>query len=407
MKNICKKIVGIFLALIIAFNINISFAVTQSEINSQKQQQAENNDKKEELESEKEKITEEKNEVQEEVNQLNSQIEDYQSQIASLESQISEANSKIEQAEAELAKNQEEYDKQQETLQQRMVAMYEAGDTSYLDFILNSESLTDFISNYYLVSEITEYDTELLEKLQSQKEAIETNKKQIEDSKQELTTAKANKESVTTQLQSTKSEKDAKVAELSSEEQEIQEEINSLIQYNAQISQEIKAAEEKYAAQLAALKAQQTSSSSGGSGSSSSSGGTSAYTGTGTFIKPVNSGSISAGWYYPSGSFHGAVDYSVPSGTPVYASAAGVVIKAVNLTYSYGTHVVIQHTNGMQTWYAHGSSLVVSAGQTVSQGQLIMYSGNSGHSTGAHLHFEMRVAPYNYTSNLVNPLNYL
>ena len=198
-----------------------------------------------------------------------------------------------------------------------------------------------------------------------------------------------------------RSEKSKKVAQLSSEEKQVQEQLQELQDYNAKISKEIKAAEEKYKRELEALKQQQNNGSSG-----------SAFTGTGTFIKPVNTGSITAGWRYSSGALHAAVDYGVPVGTPVYASAAGVVIKTANLNYSYGTYVVLQHTNGMQTWYAHGSSLKVSEGQTVSKGQLIMLSGNSGNSHGAHLHFEMRTSPYSYGSssnpgNRVNPLNYL
>jgi murein DD-endopeptidase MepM/ murein hydrolase activator NlpD len=113
--------------------------------------------------------------------------------------------------------------------------------------------------------------------------------------------------------------------------------------------------------------------------------------------------------YYSSGSYHGALDYGVSAGTPVYAAATGVVIKTANLTSSYGTYVVIQHANGLQTWYAHGTSgsITVSEGQTVSKGQQIMLSGNTGHSTGPHLHFEVRVSPYNYSNCRVDPRNYM
>lgn len=73
---------------------------------------------------------------------------------------------------------------------------------------------------------------------------------------------------------------------------------------------------------------------------------------------------------------------------------------------SYGYYIKIKHYNGLYTLYAHGSSLVAKVGQEVKQGQLIMYSGNTGNSTGPHLHFEVRVAPGGY-NNRVNPLNYL
>ena len=133
---------------------------------------------------------------------------------------------------------------------------------------------------------------------------------------------------------------------------------------------------------------------------------------------PISGGTLTADGYYPSsGKFHGAVDWGVASGTPVYAAADGVVMLTANLSGSYGTYVVIRHANGLQSYYAHGTkgSITVSPGQTVKQGQKIMLSGNTGNSSGPHLHFEVRKSPYNYKSNAtaygqdsrVNPFNYM
>ena len=90
---------------------------------------------------------------------------------------------------------------------------------------------------------------------------------------------------------------------------------------------------------------------------------------------------------------YNAVDYGMPVGSPLSAAAAGTVIVS-NFGYNggYGNYVKIQHSNGTQTVYAHMSDLAVSVGQTVTQGQLIGYSGNTGKSTGPHLHFEIRGA---------------
>ena len=116
--------------------------------------------------------------------------------------------------------------------------------------------------------------------------------------------------------------------------------------------------------------------------------------------------------YYSSGRYHGAIDYGVPIGTTVYAAADGVVLSATHLTTSYGNYIVIQHANGLRTWYAHGNGVFyVSPGDTVSKGQPIMQSGNSGNSTGPHLHFEVRVPPYNYSysgnDSRRDPRNYM
>ena len=287
--------------------------------------------------------------------------------------------------------------------------MQEEGDTSYLDFILKSSSLTDMISNFYLSSEVANADIELINKIDNEKKEVEKAKTELEDSKRDLDTSKAEKQGVSTQLQAAKNEKSAQVAKLSDDQKQIEEELDELQEANKQIQKEINANVAKYQAQIAALNKKNNSSSKNNSSNNSGNSGNYNGGGSGVLARPVASGSITAGMYYPSGSYHGAIDYGVSAGTPVYAAADGVVIKTANLTTSYGTYVVIQHANGLQTWYAHGTSgsICVSEGQTVSRGQQIMKSGNSGHSTGAHLHFEVRVAPYNYNTCRVNPTNYM
>lgn len=404
MKKICIKLIAINIVFIMLLS-TVTFAVSNSEINKQKNQQKEIkneiNEKKDELED----IKEEKSETIAEVDNLTDKISSVQEEIDSLNSKVDELNASIKESEKKLSEAQEDYTKQDELLKQRLVSMYEAGETTYLDILLSSNDFTDLISNWFLASELASYDTEMLEKIDNQKKEIEDTKNKLEESKSELQAAKSSKQAKTNELKQTKDEKNKKVAQLSSEEKQVQEQLQELQDYNAKISSEIKAAEERYKKQLEELKKQEEQNNGGSTGGSIN-------TGKGTFIKPVNSGTITAGWRYSSGALHAAVDYGVPVGTPVYASAAGVVIKTASLNYSYGTYVVIQHTNGMQTWYAHGSALKVSQGQTVSQGQLIMLSGNSGNSHGPHLHFEMRTSPYSYGSssnpgNRVNPLNYL
>jgi murein DD-endopeptidase MepM/ murein hydrolase activator NlpD len=91
---------------------------------------------------------------------------------------------------------------------------------------------------------------------------------------------------------------------------------------------------------------------------------------------------------------YNGVDYGMPIGTQIFASAAGTVLISKSTGYNggYGGYVVIKHNNGTQTLYSHLSNTTVSVGQTVTQGQLIGYSGNTGKSTGPHLHFEVRGA---------------
>lgn len=126
-----------------------------------------------------------------------------------------------------------------------------------------------------------------------------------------------------------------------------------------------------------------------------------------TYIKPISGGIISSGYGSRSislkgaTSYHRAIDWATPTGTPVYASCGGTVAKA-GWGSGYGYVVYINHEDGRQTRYAHLSKVLVSAGQTVKQGERIALSGSTGVSTGPHLHFEMLI-----NGTQVNPLNYL
>ena len=413
MKNVLKNVIGVVVIGLMLIYPNLSLAETESELKSQ---QNANNEKIEEAKDKKEEVTAEKNQTIDEVNKISDQITDYQSQINSLDAQIDETNTKIEEQTQKLQEAEEQYNQQQDTLNTRIVALYEAGETSYLDVLLSSDSVTDFISNYYLVSEIAECDLELLDQINNQKIEIENTKKEIESTKQQLATAKADKERVSQELQAKRDEKNTYVAQLSQEEQDIEAQIAELQQANVQIDRDIAAAREAARKKLEEEQKKQNqnnggSNNSGGSGNSSSGGGISNPSTSG-FIYPVPSGyaTITTGMYYSNGSYHGAVDFGTGgiSGQPVYAVADGVVITAKALTTSYGNYIIIMHRDGLYTLYAHGQagSIAVSQGQYVKQGQQIMRVGNTGNSFGAHLHFEVRTGNGLY-SDRVDPRPYL
>lgn len=421
MKSIFQKLIGMALISILLASTNVALAATQADINS-------NQKKIDEAEEKQKQVESDKTEAMKQVESINSKIDDYETQISDLDSKITDANTKIKEEEKKLAQAEQDYKEQEELIKKRMVAVYTSGDTSYLDVLLSSKNLTDFISSYYLVSEVTKMDAELLDKIQKQKEEIETAKKEIENNKDTLTASKTEKENVNNQLKTAKTEKDKYVAQLSDQEKELEQEIQQLKQDNAKIANEIKQAEIAYKKQLEELKKQQeaansqknnnsNNSSNSNSGKNNNSGSFTTPTGSGYFMKPVSGGSISTNGYYSTGKFHGAIDYAISSGSPVYAAAAGVVMITDNLTSSYGTYVVIRHANGMQSYYGHGTrgSICVSPGQIVKKGQQIMLSGSTGNSSGPHLHFELRTAPYSYKysakaygqDSRVNPLNYM
>ncbi len=414
MKKIFGKILGGF--IIIIFVLQFHVMVYADEIKDLQNQQASNEEKMKDVENQKDQVTQEKSETLKQVEAIESEIADYESQINELDTKISDLNNQITDAESKINQKQEDYDKQQELLEKRLVATYEAGETSFLDVLLSSKSLTDLISRYYMVSQVAEADMHLMESIENEKKEIEEAKTTLEQSKQELDTSKAEKESKSVQLQSAKAEKDAYVSQLSSEEQNLQQQIDELEEANKSIDAEIKQKQEEIKKLLAQQK---PSSGSGSSGSSSSGSGSSGSSSTGGgavsssgFIYPVPSAysRITTYMYYSSGQYHGAVDFGSAgiNGQPVYAVADGVVVTAKALNYSYGNYIIIAHYNGLYTLYAHGQagSIRVSEGQYVSQGQQIMNVGSTGNSTGPHLHFEVRTSPGLY-DNRVNPVNYL
>ena len=386
-----KKIVSIFLIALI-MSSSIVFAVTQSEIDNLKSNSSQIGDKIKEAEEKQEEVEEKITEATKQIQELTSKINDYQNQIDELDSQLSDLEDSIEKTQNELDEAEKKYTEQEEALKARIVAQYEAGETTYLDVVLGGGSLLDMISNWKIASEIAEMDNRLLDQIEENKMKIEEAKKTLETNKEQVEALKESKEKTKSALKDSQSQKQAQVSELNEEEQLLQEQIDQLNEENAAIERELRQKERAYQEQLNRLNS--------GNYSSSASGEIMSTGGSGTLQRPLANGVgvITATMYYSSGSYHGALDYGVPVGTTVYAAADGVVLHAGWSSGGYGYYVCIQHSNGLRTYYAHGcGTFYVSEGDIVSRGQAIMLSGNTGRSTGPHLHFEVRVAPYTWS----------
>ena len=402
MKKRLSMILGVLITIVLLMN-HVEVLAKSAEQEELENEKSKVDSQIKEAQEKQEQLEAEKSETMKTVESLITQISSVQKEVDELESKISDLQTEISSRERDIEQKEEEYNEQEKLLDARIVALYKSGDTSYLDVLLTSSSITDFLAKYYMAEELINYDKELMQSIKQQKSDRETEKAQLEADKKELDTSLAQTEQKKTSLKSLKNEKEDYVAQLTAEEKEVQEEIEELEEENRKIANEIKEAQIRYQKQLEELK--------NNSGSSSS------QSGSGYFIRPVSSGPITATAYYSSGKFHGAVDYGVSVGTPVKAAADGVVMTTKNLSSSYGTYVVIQHANGLQTYYAHGKSgsISVEPGEIVKQGQQIMLSGNTGNSSGPHLHFEVRKSPYNYSysakaygqDSRVDPLQYL
>lgn len=402
MKKILLKLIGIVITIVLCMQNTILYALSEKE--ELENEKAKINSQLEEAEKKQEELEKQKSQAMKAVESLISQISTSEDEINELKNKISNLQNQIKEKEVGIQQKQEEYTEQEKLLDTRVIAMYKNGNSSYLELLLTSSDMSDFLAKYYSASELIECDKELIQTTKEQKAQIEAEKIELENNKRELDNSLSTAEQKNKELESLKGQKETQAQKLTAEEKEIQKEIEELEAENKKIANEIKEAEKRYQKQLEALKNNSNSSSSSA--------------GSGFFMRPVSGGYVSANGYYPSsGKYHGAIDYAIPSGTKVVAAADGVVMLTANLSGSYGTYVVIRHANGLQSYYAHGTkgSIVVSAGDTVKKGQKIMLSGNSGNSSGPHLHFEVRKSPYNYNHSAkaygqdsrVNPLDYM
>ena len=393
-NNIVKKfeyIVSIMLIIILLFSTVIYATSSKTELKNEEQ----NIDKKiEETNSEIAGVKSQMSTALNQITKYNSQISSYEDEISELESQVTSLQEQITQKEADINLQIQKYDEQQELLNKRLVAMYESGKTSYLDMLLSSDGLADFISKYYIIEQLAEYDTELLQSIENTKIQIENEKTELEGAKAEVETTKTSVEAKRNSLSVIVNEKNALVSTLSEEEKSLEADLEQF----EKDKKEIQAQLEAIAAQEAAEKRKNDSPSDENVTPSTSG-----------FICPLagkSKANITTGYHGYAG--HTGVDFACSSGTPILASKSGKVVISTALRYSngnyrsYGEYVVISHGDGVMTLYAHMSSRAVSVGQYVNQGETIGYVGSTGNSTGPHLHFEVRV-----NGKCVNPTQYL
>lgn len=323
----------------------------------------------------------------EQINRLNIQISEYEEEIANVENDLVEANAALEQKKAELEEAQAEYDRCKSIVEKRLVAMYETSKTSYLDILVGSKDLSDFLSKYYLLREIAEYDEEFLNSLNDIEANLEAETNKMQEAADEVQTVKDRLTSQQGAMEVLINDKTSLISTLSAEELELQQQLEQFEEDKKMIQAEL----EELARQNA-INASVTPSSCG-------------------YISPLlgkTSLNITTGYKGYVG--HTGVDFAVSSGTEVLAVKSGTVVisdalKNSNGSYrSYGEYIVIDHHDGTMTLYAHGlaDSRRVQEGEEVSSGQVIMLSGSTGNSTGPHLHFEVRI-----NGKCVDPTPYL
>ena len=162
----------------------------------------------------------------EQLNKLNEKIAGYEKEIKELQKSLKDVEAEIAEIEEKLVIVQQNYETQRTALQNRIVSLYEAGDILYLDVLLNSSSLSDFVSNYYLIGEIARYDEELLENIENQKIKIQQTKETLNEKQENIKLIKSNKEKTTVALENSRIIQRSYIEKLSDEEKQTQNKID-------------------------------------------------------------------------------------------------------------------------------------------------------------------------------------
>ena len=316
-----------------------------------------------------------------ELQELDNQIAQSQNELNNINTDINDLMKQITENEEKLNKTQAEFDKIQDLLDARIIKMYETPKFEFLQVILASKSATEFLSTYYAMKELAEYDKELLDTVRKQKKEIETTKKILEEKKRQVVASKQTQQKKAQVLANTKTMRQYYISKLSTEEQELQAKID---EYNNQVS--TIEAEIKLMA-LNSVSADYI----GGALTWPIPGYNTITSEFGMRVHPIT------GAY----KLHTGTDIGAPMGADFVAMGKGVVTKA-SMTPAYGNMVIIDHGGGVQTLYAHGSEILVQVGQEVEAGTPVLKVGSTGYSTGPHAHFEIRI-----NGQPVNPMDYL
>ena len=301
----------------------------------------------------------------------------------------------ITKTEAELKAAQARLQSREKVFYKRVRDIYINGRLSYLDVVVGSKDFSDFANRMEMLKRILQSDMDLINTIKTEREEIASKKAKLEEDRAKVLELEKVAQEKQNLINQKKAERQAVLERAMNDRDTAERAYNELMASSASITAML----QQRAAERAAAAA--AASQSGGGG-----GGATWVQGTGQLAAPVNAPITSDfGWrihpIYGTRRLHAGTDFGVDEGTPVHAADGGVVVEAGWIS-GYGYTVIIDHGNGMSTLYAHNSDVAVSPGQTVSKGQVVSYSGNTGGSTGPHLHFEVRI-----NGEPTDPMGYL
>lgn len=384
MKARMKAALSLALALALLLPLTGQMAVvpasaaTQDQIDALRQDASDLDAQKAEIQAQLEAVQADKSQALEQKRLLEEQIEVIQAEIGNMDAQILAYDELISQKNAELEQTEAQEQEQYELFCRRVRAMEEQGEISYWSVLFSSTDFSDLLDNYMMIEEIIAYDNSVIEALQALQDQVEQERAEVEEAKAAQEAARQERQAAQDELEAQEAQVDQVIAEISSQE-DLLEEMEAELQRAADaVDEQIRELERQMAPQISNVQSE--------SG----------------FLWPLDASINTLSSLYGSRQDpitgrpgnHTGIDIPAARGTPIYASKSGVVTTSVygsGSSWSYGNYVVVSHSDGTSTLYAHMSSRAVSEGQTVSQGEVVGYVGTTGRSTGNHLHFEIRV----------------
>lgn len=358
------------------------------------------------LEAEKKKVEETLEGLEELKSNAAAYVAELDSNLASLTQELDSLSSQIAEKEEEIAAAQEELEEakvvensQYESMKLRIRYMYERGETSFLNMLMESRNISDMLNRAEYISQISSYDRQKLTEYAEEKERIADQEAKLEEERGELLSLQEATEAKQASVEKLMEEK---TAELANYEGQIASAEGQLSDYE----KDIQAQEDKIKAIEAEIRKKEEEAKKQAEAA-------------GQTYTPVNLGNISFIWPCPSSSRitsqfgdrsaptegastdHKGIDIGASTGSDIVAAASGTVIIST-YSVSAGNYIMIDHGGGVFTVYMHCSQLLASVGDKVSQGQVIAKVGSTGYSTGPHLHFGIRSG-----GAYVNPLKYV
>ena len=395
-----KKLFSLVLATVLtaATVLPCYGASTKEKISNAQAEQAAAQSQLDSIQSRIDELNSKKGQSEEYLSELNQQLDDLQNRLQELQDQYDAKQNELVQIQADLEDAKAKEEEQYEAMKLRIQYMYENSQTTYLEQLLESNSVAEFLNTAEYIAEIQKYDRQKLDEYTENIEYITVAKEQLEQDYADLENMKANVESQKQSVAALMSQKETELAGITSNISDAQEDakyFEAEIQAQNELIAEIKRieAEKAAAAAKAAAEGKEVADNpyTGGAFTWPCPSSTRVTSDYGTRVSPTSGAS----------SNHKGIDIGASAGAAIVAAANGTV-KAANYSSAAGNYVMIDHGGGLYTVYMHCSSLAVSEGTAVSAGQTIAYVGSTGISTGNHLHFGVSL-----NGSYVSPWSYL